>query len=285
MFGVTGSRLYHIHDIRIEFVFKYKSRGFSASGAGRAEEAAYGCLARELAAVILGYMLLGIIGAFPYILPYLEGFQALLLDARNLGYSISMMGIAAGVLLPVCLLCCIFAAGYRFIRRADIMEILKTQRKSEIVKDIRPWTGKLGLACVIIGLALCDGRAADMGQGVSSSSIPALEWSLSDQRRELYLFLLSAVGRTKRDAIRKKYYKNIISTNLMRFTARQTTKRYVRDRDADLRTADLCFWGMQYYDSAFRNGENVRSIIPCIIRRQNSRLRKKRSMIWQTGMG
>ena len=46
--------------------------------------------------------------------------QALLLDARNLRYSISMMGIAAGVLFACLLACCIFAAGYRFIRRAAV---------------------------------------------------------------------------------------------------------------------------------------------------------------------
>mgnify|MGYP000273123300 FL=1 len=116
MFGVTvaGCTIFTIYGASL--FFKYKSREFGVLLAlGERKRQLAGCLARELAAVILGYTLLGVIGAFPISFLIWKGFQALLLDARNLRYSISMMGIAAGVLFACLLACCIFAAGYRFI--------------------------------------------------------------------------------------------------------------------------------------------------------------------------
>ena len=258
MFGVTvaGCTIFTIYGASL--FFKYKSREFGVLLAlGERKRQLAGCLARELAAVILGYTLLGVIGAFPISFLIWKGFQALLLDARNLRYSISMMGIAAGVLFACLLACCICAAGYRFIRRADIMEILKTQRKSEIVKDIRPWTGKLGMACVIIGLALAMAVPPIWARVFHHQASPLWNGAYLISAAGLYLFLLGAVGRAKKGRYPEKYYKNIISTNLMRFTARQTTKNMCVIAMLIFVLLISAFWGMSYYDSAFRNGENA----------------------------
>ena len=137
------------------------------------------------------------------------------------------------------------------------MEILKTQRKSEIVKDIRPWTGKLGLACVIIGLALAMAVPPIWARVFHHQASPLWNGAYLISAAGLYLFLLSAVGRTKKGRHPEKYYKNIISTNLMRFTARQTTKNMCVIAMLIFVLLISAFWGMQYYDSAFRNGENA----------------------------
>ena len=53
------------------------------------------------------------------------------------------------------------------------------------------------------------------------------------------------------------YYKNIISTNLMRFTARQTTRNMCVIALLIFVILISAFWGIMYYVSAFINGDNA----------------------------
>lgn len=83
-----------------------------------------------------------------------KGFEALIITSAGMKYRIGMAGLAVGIVFALFLILCIFLLGMRFIRRVNIIDILNEQRKTEMVREVKPWTGKVGIALILIGLVL-----------------------------------------------------------------------------------------------------------------------------------
>lgn len=235
--------------------FRKKSREFGVMLAlGEERGALAGQLAKELAAVVVKYVLSGILLAVPVSYLIWKLFQAIALNTARLKYRPGNAGIFAGILFAAILSLCILVLGIRFIRQADIMNILNASRKTEMVREIKPWFGRLGAALVAAGLFLAM-AVPQLTVRLFRQGMPAI-WNVTYLLgiAGLYLIVLSAVGYSKKGKHPEKYYKNIISTNLMRFTARQTTRNMLCIALLVFVMIGSAFWGVMYYFSAMDGG-------------------------------
>ncbi|MCA5962960.1 hypothetical protein LC724_24775 [Blautia sp. RD014234] len=200
-----------------------------------------------------------------------KGFEALILTQAGMKYRVGPGGLVIGIVFALFLVLCIFLLGLRFIRRVNLIDILNEQRKTEMVREIKPWTGRAGILLILTGLVL-------------AMAVPAvcMRWFLfvmpsfwnvtyCISAAGLYLFMLSAIGRTGKGRNPEKYYKNIVSANLMRFTARQTTKNMCAITLLVFVLLLSAFWGAMYYRSAYAGERTCRMTIPCIIPQKKSR--------------
>ncbi len=238
--------------------FRGKSREFGvmlALGAQKKELARQ--LAAELAAVVGKYILAGMLLAAPVSFLIWKLFRVMVIDTKQMRYSIGMTGILAGLLFASALCLCILILGIRFIRRANIMDILNAARKTEMVQEIRPWTGKLGAFLVIMGLFLAM-AVPQISARLFKQGMPGI-WNVTYLLcvAGLYLLMLSSVARARKGKHPEKYYKNIISTNLMRFTARQTTRNMCVIALLVFVVVVSAFWGVMYYYSATEGGREA----------------------------
>lgn len=248
IFTVYGANLF----------YKYKSREFGVMLAlGEQKKRLGRWLAAELSAVILKYTALGLLLSIPASFLIWKLFSAIVITTSSLRYSFSPVGLAAGALFALVLAFFVLFAGRRFIRRANIMDILNDQRKTELVREISPKTGKIGIALIVTGLFLAM-AVPPIVTKLFLFLMPSV-WNLTYllSIAGLYLFMLSAVGNQKKGRHPEKYYKNIISTNLMRFTARQTTKNMCVITLLVFVFLIAVFWGAMYFNSAYSGSDTA----------------------------
>ncbi len=238
--------------------FRKKSREFGVMLALGADKRELACqLMGEMAAVAGKYIFFGILLAVPVSFFIWKLFQTLVINTAQMQYRFGMAGVFAGVLFAVVLAFCILLMGIRFIRRADIMEILNANRKTEMVREIKPWCGKLGVVLIIVGFFLAI-AVPGFTVRLFRQGMPAI-WNATYLLcvAGLYLVILSAVGHSTKGKHPEKYYNNIISTNLMRFAARQTTRNMCVISLLVFVMVLAAFWGVQYYYSATEGGSSA----------------------------
>ncbi len=238
--------------------FRRKSREFGvmlALGAQKKELARQ--LSAELAAVVGKYIFSGILLAVPVSFLIWKLFRVMVIDTKQMQYRIGLTGILAGLIFAAALTLCILILGIRFIHRANIMDILNAARKTEMVCRIMPWVGRLGVFLVVMGLILAM-IVPQFSVRLFRQGMPGI-WNATYLLcvAGLYLLMLSAVAHTKKGKHPEKYYKNIISTNLMRFTARQTTRNMCVIALLVFMMVLSAFWGVMYYYSAMEGGSEA----------------------------
>lgn len=238
--------------------FRKKSREFGIMLAlGAEKKMLAGQLAKEVALVVGRYVFLGIFLAVPVSYLIWKVFQMLVINTAQMRYRFGIAGILSGLIFAALLVLCILILGVRFIRRADIMDILNACRKTEMVREIKPWTGKLGIILILAGLFLAM-AVPQLTVRLFHQGMPVV-WQVTYllSVAGLYLVTLSAVGRSKKGKHPEKYYDHIISTNLMRFTARQTTRNMCVIALLVFVMVMAAFWGMMYYFNAMRQGSEA----------------------------
>ncbi|MCI8560487.1 MAG: ABC transporter permease [Dorea sp.] len=238
--------------------FRKKSREFGVMLAlGQEKKELSRELLREIAAVVGKYIFFGMLLAIPVSYLIWKLFQMMVISSDELQYRLGIGGVFAGIFFAAVLSLCILILGIRFIRRANIMDILNASRKTEMVKEIRPWYGKAGAALVITGLFLAM-AVPGMTVRMFKQGLPGI-WNATYLLAllGLYMVILSAVGHSKRGKHPEKYYNNIISANLMRFTARQTTRNMCVIALLVFVMVTSAFWGVMYYFSATEGGNDA----------------------------
>ena len=214
-------------------------------------------LAKELAAVAGTYMTAGMTLAVPVSYLIWKFFQLLVVNTAQTQYRPGAAGILAGLCFAAVLSLGILVLGVRFIRRTDIMDILNAGRKTEMVRVIRPYTGKLGMALVAAGLFLAM-AVPQLTARLFWQGMPGI-WNVTYLIAAvgLYLLMLSAVARSGKGRRPETYYKHIISTNLMRFSARQTTRNLCVIAMLVFVMVLSAFWGVMYYFSVTEGGSEA----------------------------
>lgn len=164
-----------------------------------------------------------------------------------MNFHIGILGIVVGIIFTLILTICIFISEICFIKQTDIMEILNADRKTEMVKEVKPYYGRLGAVLIVLGLFLAVGVPAIMPR-LFSVRMPSF-WNVTYVicTTGIYMFLLKIVSGPEKKSNPKVFYRNIISTNLMRFSAKQTTKNMCVIIMLVFVLIISSFWGMQYY--------------------------------------
>lgn len=165
--------------------------------------------------------LAGILAGFPFVWILWGLFRLVLVDSSEmelvLDYRCLFLSLAF-FLLVVCFAC--FSA-WRYLRRTNIMEVIREEHINEPVKELGRWCGSVGLLLLFAGGGM-GYFAPRVWEWLFRSYAPSWTSVLyAPMFAGLYMTMLYTVvygwGKYK-----KNPYKNIISRGMMKFQARQT---------------------------------------------------------------
>lgn len=205
--------------------YRYKSREigiFMALGAPRSK------LREMLFVDLIIVALLSCTVGFLLALPLARGiwamFQMMIIDTKEMTYKAGWMGLMVGGLFSVFVCVSIFIMAVRFLKRTNIIEVLNDFRISEPVKDVKGWYLPGGIVLILVGFL------------VAYNGFHVVEVLFSYRIRGVwnffyllclagvYLLMIYIVVHAKRGNHPERYYKNLISTSMMRFMGRQTVR-------------------------------------------------------------
>lgn len=201
--------------------FRYKSREagiFMALGASRSQIRRQ--LFKELVLISIGACLIGTLFGTPLAWCIWQLFRFLLVDTKEMSLSFDPQADLIALAFSIFVLLLLFIMGTRFIRRTNIIDVVNEQRKSEPVRDVKPWFGPFGILLMIVsglgGYLLPTFFVKVLYQYPPAwTNIAYLPLLIG-----LYMVLLHTVVRGLKHG--KSRYKNIIARSMMKFQGRQT---------------------------------------------------------------
>lgn len=168
----------------------------------------------------------GIAAGFPFVWLIWSAFRLFLVDSSEmeLHFDLRCLFLSLGFLLLVVCSACLSA--WRYVRRTNIMEVIREEHINEPVKELGKWCGPAGFILILTG-AVMGYAAPGFWQRVFSAYPPA--WCsilYAPVFVGLYMVMLHTVvnGWGNR---RKNPYKNIISRSMMKFQGKQTVNNLI----------------------------------------------------------
>ncbi len=247
LLGVTAVGCFVFTVYASGLFFRFKAREYGILMAlGTEKRQLKRLLFKELSMVTLLSSLMGFLASVPISFLIWKLFELFIISNQQMTYRFGAVGFLPGILFACILSGILGIAGRRFINRSDIMEILRTQQKTEMVKEIKEWTFPVGLLLTVLGILLGAAlpQIAARVWGIGLPKVVNLFYLLS--LVGIYFILLSAVAQSRAKKNRKKYYENLVSISLMRFTAKATTKNMCVMTLLIFVCVFSAFYGMQY---------------------------------------
>lgn len=205
--------------------FRYRSREYGILLAlGEPKKNLKKLLFQELAVLTCSAAGLGLVTAIPASWLIWKLFELFLVSTSEMNYRFGFAGFFVGIGFSFILMLLLCIAGLRFVNRSNIIDILKTGHQSEMVKEIKVWTFPAGIFCIIAGLLL--------GIGLPSAAAKIFHILLPGITNlfyvlvllGIYFVILSIVAQNRAQKNKKKFYKNMVSISLMRFSAKSATR-------------------------------------------------------------
>lgn len=247
LFAVTAIGCFIFTVYASNLFFRYKSREYGIFMAlGLPKKSLGKLLFRELSLITAVSSLLGLICSMPVSYLIWKIFELFIVSTEQMSYRFGPAGFIPGIVFSIALALMLCLAGKRFVKKSNIMDILRTQHKSEMAKEIKPWTFPAGMVLIAVGIVLGSGlpRVVASVFSVNLPGIINVVYLLSVIG--IYMVLLSIVSQSRLKKNKSKYYKNLVSVSLMRFTAKATT----RNMCVIVLLIFVCcfssFYGMQY---------------------------------------
>ena len=231
--------------------FRYKSREYGIFLAlGEQKKTLGTMLFKELALLTGAAAALGLLGAIPLSWLIWKLFESFLVSTEEMEYHFGIGGLLVGLVFAIILAILLGAAGRKFVKKTNVMDILRTQHQPEMVKKIPAWTFGAGMGMILGGLLLAMGLPRTFVHvfHVGPPSVLNLFYFLAVAG--IYLVLLSIVGQNRKGKNRKKYYKNLVSVSLMRFSAKSTTRNMCVVVLLLFAGIFAVYYGLLYSDSA-----------------------------------
>lgn len=204
--------------------FRYKSREsgiFLALGATKAQLGRE--LRRELALLALVSCAAGMALGGPLAWGVWRLFRALVVDTQEMPLVFDPQAYGLSLAFSLYVLLMLFWMLNRFLRRANILDIISESRRSELVREVPLWYGPLGVVLVVVG--------AFVGYLAPGWIIRGLHWYPPGFLTAVF-FLPAAVGlywlllHTVVNGWRRgrNRYPHLVTTSIMRFQGRQTVR-------------------------------------------------------------
>lgn len=83
---------------------------------------------------------LGLLGAIPLSWLIWKLFESFLVSTEEMEYHFGIGGLLVGLVFAIILAILLGAAGRKFVKKTNVMDILRTQHQPEMVKKIPAWT-------------------------------------------------------------------------------------------------------------------------------------------------
>lgn len=154
--------------------------------------------------------LAGLICSIPVSFGIWKIFETFIISGEQMQYRFGMTGMLAGILMTILLMFALSIVGWRFVKKSDVMEILRTQQKTEMVKEVKGWIFPAGIILAVAGIVL-GAVVPSFTARILDVSMPAV-WNgiYVLALIGIYMILLSAVAqshlkRNKKNTIRIWY--------------------------------------------------------------------------------
>ncbi len=207
--------------------FRYKSREMGIFMAlGATKRRLRQLLTAELALLALAACGLGALLGTPLAWLLWQGFRSFVVDSADMVMAFSYQPYLFALAFSAFIFAMLFIMMVRFLRRANILDVIHESHKSEPIRAVPRYYGWLGILLVAIGCFL--------GYLMPSVFILGLKWYPPEGLTSifylpalvgLYMLLLHTVVNGWRRG--KGRYKNLISTSLMQFQGRQTVRNMI----------------------------------------------------------
>ncbi|MDO4260771.1 MAG: ABC transporter permease [Eubacteriales bacterium] len=204
--------------------FRRKSREFGVLLAlGASKRTLTQALFRELFSLTVSAAALGVLLGLPASFLIWKLFELFLVSTPEMSYRFGAGGLYAALVYALVLALILSLMGKSFVSRQDLMEVLKTSQKTEMVREIRPWVFPLGVVLTVAGLAA--------GLGINQLTLlllrrvfPGTSFLYLLSVAGIYLILLSAMAQNRLTKKKDAFYRNMVSVSLMRFSAKSATR-------------------------------------------------------------
>lgn len=247
LFGVTAVGCFIFTVYASQLFFRFKAREYGILMAlGLEKKTLRSLLMKELCILAGVSSLAGLICSIPVSFGIWKIFETFIISGEQMQYRFGMSGMLAGILMTILLMFALSIVGWRFVKKSDVMEILRTQQKTEMVKEVKGWIFPAGIILAVAGIVLgavvpsFTARILDVNMPAVWNGIYVLALI------GIYMILLSAVAQSHLKRNKKKYYKNLVSVSLMRFTAKATTRNMCVVVLLLFVCCGSAFYGMQY---------------------------------------
>ncbi len=202
--------------------FRHKSRQLGvlmALGASR-KRLAPG-LYREVILLSGVSAVLGTAAGFPFVWVIWHAFRLLLVDSSEMVLTFDFRCLFISLLFLVLVVGFACLTAWRYLKKTNIMEVIREEHINEPVKELGRWCGPVGFLVLLIG-AVIGFEAPTMWQVWFLAYPP--DWLgvlYAPVFVGLYMVMLHTVVHGWRSH-KKKPYKNIISRSMMKFQGKQT---------------------------------------------------------------
>lgn len=204
--------------------FRQKSREigtFLALGATRHQLKTE--LSKELALLSLGSCAAGALLGVPLSWGIWQIFRTMIVDTEEMVLRFDAQAYLFALAFSVFVILMLFLMGWRSIRRTNIIDIVQESHKSEPIRAVPRWYGPVGVLLIALG--------GFLGYFMPSFFVKVFHWyapSVVDALFYLpaliglYILLLHTV--VNGWGGKKKQYRDLISTSMMKFQGRQTVR-------------------------------------------------------------
>ena len=80
--------------------------------------------------------------------------------------------------MTILLMFALSIVGWRFVKKSDVMEILRTQQKTEMVKEVKGWIFPAGIILAVAGIVLWGGCTFVYSTHIRCQHASSMEWYL-----------------------------------------------------------------------------------------------------------
>lgn len=181
-------------------------------------------LFQELSLLSAVSCLSGLVCAVPVSFIIWKQFELFIISNEQMRYRPGAAGVLPGMLFCAVLIPALGISARKFVMRSDIMDILRTRQKSEMIREIPKWTFPAGILMTLSGILIGSGLPQFSARVLHRNLPSAFSLVYLLSLAGIYCIILSIVSQNRLKKNRKKYYANLISISLMRFSARSTTR-------------------------------------------------------------
>lgn len=222
---LVGCVVFTIYALRLFFRHKSGQIGIlMALGASR-KRLAPG-LFREIIILSGTSAVTGVVAGFPFVWIIWNGFRLILVDSSEmiLSFDFRCLFVSLALLLLVVGFACLTA--WRYLKKTNIMEVIREEHINEPVKELGRWCGPAGVVVLLTGAVLGYGAPTICHIWFHSFPPAWLNILYAPVFVGLYMVMLHTVVHGWKSH-KKKPYKNIISRSMMKFQGKQTVNNMI----------------------------------------------------------
>lgn len=219
--AVVGCAVFTAYAAGLFFRQKSQETGvFLALGAARRQLQAE--MGKELAVLSLISCAAGALLGGPLAWGVWQIFRLFLVDSQEMALTFDPKAYLLALLFAGYVVAVLFWMGNRAVRRTNIMDVVQESHRSEPIREVKPWYGRVGILLVVTGALagyLMPGFFVNVLCWYPPSAVSAVFYLPA--LVGIYMILLQTVVNGWR---RGKRYQNIITTSMMKFQGRQTVR-------------------------------------------------------------